>query len=411
MIGWRNSSTTRLGRVVWAEGPSGVFEYKRNALGWVVRESQTVNGQTVVVDVERDLVGNVVRRSTSLGHSLVWDRDIMGQCTRAVLDELEEIQPIHDVLGREVARILPAGGRIDAAYDERDRLVQRRVTTASRPTLGQPAWHAAPAGVPTVEQAYRYSPASELLEAYDRAYGSRRFEHDAVGRLVAAGTDERNIERFAYDATGNLYERYGVERQYGQGDRLTCSAVGKRYTWDDDARLIQVRTAAGDGEHTVRYCWAANGLLEAVERSDGVRITFAYDPFARRVQKTVVRVSPGAQPSVESTTRYVWDGDALVHEITQRMLRPRRPDRGRADVLLRRPGLPVGAQGCARRAWASNGERLLPLPDRRYRHAGEAGVVRRVGCLRDPAERLGTVRGRARRRHEHTHRLSGPVSR
>ncbi|WP_441293044.1 RHS repeat-associated core domain-containing protein [Sorangium sp. KYC3313] len=308
-----------LGRVVWAEGPSGVFEYKRNALGWVVRESQTVNGQTVVIDVERDLVGNVVRRSTSLGHSQVWDRDIMGQCTRAVLDEFEEIQPIHDVLGREVARLLPAGGRIDAAYDERDRLVQRRVTTASRPTLGQPAWQAAPAGAPTVEQAYRYSPASELLEAYDRAFGSRRFEHDAVGRLVAAGTDERNIERFAYDATGNLYERYGVERQYGQGDRLVQRG-GKRYTWDDDARLVQVRAAAGDGEHTVRYCWAANGLLEAVERSDGVRITFAYDPFARRVQKTVVRVSPGAQPSVESTTRYVWDGDALVHEITQRMI-------------------------------------------------------------------------------------------
>ncbi|WP_437670266.1 RHS repeat-associated core domain-containing protein [Sorangium sp. So ce131] len=306
-----------LGRIVRAEGPCGVFEYERNALGWVVREKQTVDGETVVVDIARDLVGNVVRRATSLGHAQTWDRDIMGQSTRVVLDGGEEILPVHDVLGREVARILPAGGRIDAAYDERDRLVQRRVTAARLPATGQAAWSAPSAGVTTVEQAYRYSPASELLEVRDRAAGVRRFEHDGVGRLAFAGIDGQEAERFVYDATGNLYEQALVERRYGQGNRLQQRG-SKQYTWDDDARLVQARTAGRDGEQTVHYRWGANGLLEAVERPDGVCITFAYDPFARRVQKKVVRRSPGAAPAVESTTRYVWDGDVLVHEITQR---------------------------------------------------------------------------------------------
>ncbi|WP_437954924.1 RHS repeat-associated core domain-containing protein [Sorangium sp. So ce119] len=304
-----------LGRLIRAESPDGIFEYERNALGWIVREKQTVDGQTVVVDLARDLVGHVIRRATSLGHTQVWERDIVGQGLRVVLDGQEEIRIGVDALGREVARVLPGGGRIETAYDARDRMVQRRVVRPSAPA--RPGWPEPAAGPSTVEQAYRYAPGSELLEAHDRSAGIqrlRRFEHDGMGRLIAAGQDEGDVERFAYDAAGNLYERYGVERRYGAGNRLVQRGA-RRYVWDDDARLVEAR----EGDAAVaRYTWGANGLLEAVDRPDGVRVTFAYDPFARRVRKTVLRVLPDGTTTLVSTTRYVWDGDALLHEITQR---------------------------------------------------------------------------------------------
>lgn len=301
-----------LGRLVRAESPGGIFEYERNALGWIEREKQTVDGHTVVVELTYDLVGNVIRRSTSLGHTQVWERDLVGQGNRVVLDGAEELLFDVDVLGREVARRLPRGGRVETAYDERDRMVQRRVVGPGEPM--RPGWPELAAGPATVEQAYRYAPASQLTEVRDRSLGVRRFEHDGVGRLVAAGRDEGDAERFAYDATGNVYERYGVERRYSAGNRL-AQRGSRRYLWDDDARLVEAR----EGDSTAaRYSWGANGLLEAVDRADGVRVTFAYDPFARRVRKEVhCRTSDGSA-SLVSTTRYVWDGDALVHEITQR---------------------------------------------------------------------------------------------
>lgn len=303
------------GDLVRAESPDGTFEYERNAVGWIVREKQTVEGQTVTVDIAYDLVGNVVERRTSLGHSERWDRDVMGQSQRVVLGGREEIRPAYDVLGREVARLLPGGGRIDIAYDERDRLARRRVSKA--PAVGGgaggPTWMPVP-GPATVEQAYSYSPASELVAVDDRSRGSRRFEHHA-GRLVASGRDEKDVQRYEYDVTGNVSERHGAPREHGPGDRLVRRGP-TRYFWDDDARLVETRVDGRDGPGT-RYQWGANGLLEAVERPDGVRVTFTYDPFARRVAKTVSRVDLAGRARVERSTRYVWDGDTLVHEITR----------------------------------------------------------------------------------------------
>jgi len=52
---------------------------------------------------------------------------------------------------------------------------------------------------------------------------------------------------------------------------------------------------------------------------DGEQVEFAYDPFGRRLWKRVGKaVLYGQRPITRSVTRFVWDGDVLVHEITRK---------------------------------------------------------------------------------------------
>jgi RHS repeat-associated protein len=60
------------------------------------------------------------------------------------------------------------------------------------------------------------------------------------------------------------------------------------------------------------YVWNGAGLLDSVTTPEGTIVEFAYDPFARRVQK---RVKPANEPP--STVRFVWDQDVLVHEVAR----------------------------------------------------------------------------------------------
>jgi len=64
-----------------------------------------------------------------------------------------------------------------------------------------------------------------------------------------------------------------------------------------------------------RYRWNGAGLLHEVQRPDRQVVRFAYDSFARRVDKTLLEPVAGARYRAKSHTRFVWDGDVLAHEI------------------------------------------------------------------------------------------------
>jgi RHS repeat-associated protein len=130
--------------------------------------------------------------------------------------------------------------------------------------------------------------------------------------------DQARAELFRFDPRGNIHEadRGAPARRYGPGNRLLQKGASS-YAWDDDGRLIEKRTRNGDADEVWRYRWNAAGLLREVERPDGGRVRFAYDPFARRVAKEVLAPRPGASFVQRSRTRFVWDGDVLAHELRE----------------------------------------------------------------------------------------------
>jgi RHS repeat-associated protein len=144
------------------------------------------------------------------------------------------------------------------------------------------------------------SPEESLVGVINEADERYAIEVDKAERVVK----ERGFDGRALDAVGNLYQtRDRTDRVYSPGGRLT-EANGTRYVHDEDGRLVEKVTA--DGKRWA-YAWDLAGQLVEVTRPDGQRVSFAYDALGRRVRKTFAG----------KTTRFVWDGNDLVHELAE----------------------------------------------------------------------------------------------
>ncbi|WP_437667684.1 RHS repeat-associated core domain-containing protein [Sorangium sp. So ce1182] len=312
------------GAVVCASSAGCDVRFVRDALGRVVREEQVVEGTEIRIESAYDPEGNRVRRTTSLGHLEAIERDGMGSRRRTVLDGNDMIEHGTDLLGREIARSLPGGGRIESAFDAMGRLSQRKALgAAARRQVGpgQPEWIGPQIEDMTVARAYRYDAVGELVERWDLQEGRTSFRYDPAGQLLARTPEKARAEVFRYDSAGNLYEE--AERAapvaYGSGNRLLRKGQAA-YVWDDNGRLLEKRMVEPGGtERVFHYTWSEAGLLASVRTPDGRLVEFSYDAFARRVLKSVSRLDDeSGRRSLLSATRFVWDGDKLVHEIMQR---------------------------------------------------------------------------------------------
>ncbi|XXY46624.1 RHS repeat-associated core domain-containing protein [Sorangium sp. So ce269] len=312
-----------LGYLIGATSAACEVRFDRDVLGQIVRETQMVGNKEIRVDAHHDPLGDRIRRATSLGHVEEVERDLLGARRRTVLDGRYTIEHGVDLLGREIARTLPERGRIESAFDVLGRLVHRRAlgpAVAERVERGQPEWLGQRPDRTTAATAYRYDATGEIVETWDGHKGKTRFDYDPLGQLLARVPERSRAEVFRYDPAGNLREEgpSAEEYTYGPGNRLLRKG-STTYAWDDDGRLVEKRARAPDGgpEQVTRYSWNGSGLLATVDTPDRRRVEFVYDAFARRVKKSVLlRGGPGERPTLISMTRFVWDGDVLVHEIT-----------------------------------------------------------------------------------------------
>jgi RHS repeat-associated protein len=275
------------------------------------------------VSVDYRLTGEVTGRRTSLGHTAEWAHDFSQAKVQLSLDGAVASVSTHDVLGQEVLRSLAGGARIETVYDAMGALSERTVfAPASRPTVGpmEPAWVGSVAPEALRTEAFRYTREGLLSAHWTSQRGSAQFSYDSVGQLARVLREGQEVASFRYDETGNLHDTTpgAPPRRYGPGDRIEGFGV-ERYVWDAEGRLLERRTPRPSGEEDVtRYRWSAAGRLDAVERPDGVVVSFDYDPFARRVAKRLWRIEAGGARTLLESTRFVWDGGALVHEIKRR---------------------------------------------------------------------------------------------
>ncbi|WP_438043737.1 RHS repeat-associated core domain-containing protein [Sorangium sp. So ce128] len=359
--------------IIAAHGPTGDIYFERNLLGWVTCERQVSGGETFSVETKHDLMGNAVERKTSRGHRQTWVRDVAGRALRVTLDGSEELGVVRDALGRETARYLPGGGRVDVVYDGLDRMVQRTVSRGvAGPVVaaGQPDWIGALPHDLTLRQAVHYTPQGDVAAIDDDRSGAERWEHDPRGQVLARTDVHGQGEHFRYDAEGNVRElgSGAPEREYGRGNVLLRRGPVS-YVWDGDGRLIKRRVVMPSGqEATTSYEWNGAGLLSAVVRPDGVRIEHAYDPFARRLEKRVLRRDEGGRMDTLSTTRFIWDGDTLVHEI-------------------KREWGPEGERVTQERTYCTDEETSAPWAQKDARSGGDAVSAEWYYYLNDPVGR------------------------
>ena len=103
------------------------------------------------------------------------------------------------------------------------------------------------------------------------------------------------------DDVGNLYEtKEKTDRVYGAGSRL-LETKDATFSYDEEGNLVQKVEKNGD---TWKYEYNGNGMMSKVIKPDQTEVTFKYDSLGRRIEKS----------SNEKTTRFVWDGNTILHE-------------------------------------------------------------------------------------------------
>jgi RHS repeat-associated protein len=171
--------------------------------------------------------------------------------------------------------------------------------------MGRPAAQEITLGSePPAVTGYRWRSAEQLAGLIDTQEGPTWFEHDARGHLVSARRADGTVQHRAADAAGNVYRSADhSDRRYGKGGRIE-EMFGVRYGHDEDGQLVERLLPDG---RSWRYAWDLAGQLVEVTRPDGRVVSFAYDALGRRVRKA----------SGGKSTRYVWDGNDLVHDVCE----------------------------------------------------------------------------------------------
>jgi len=194
----------------------------------------------------------------------------------------------YDAAGRRTAMSLPGPRSVSYEYDNANRLTEV-ASEGQAATLGyDKADRLEDLTLPDgIEQLYGYDKAGQAT--------SIAYKH---GESTLGEID------YAYDPNGQTeaiwgsYARLGLPEalksaKYNAANELT-EREGKELSYDADGNL----TADGSSE----YAWDARGQL--AEISGGTSASFGYDPFGRRVSKTLG----------ETTTDMLYDGPNVAQE-------------------------------------------------------------------------------------------------
>ena len=303
------------GQLVRTTGPDGaVTENFYDVLGNLV-EIRTPFGSTTYT---YDPVGEVVRVA-SADSVVEFDRDEYGRVVREAIDGAE-VRFAYDEERGTISRRTPSGAESEWTFDERDRPVS--LTTAGHTvryrldadgrTLGRDV-----DGVSVLQQAFgpRGLLTLQQLSSGTVAVQRRGFDYQADGSLAAMRDEFSGQTSFARDASGRVVTVSAMDGRedlrYDPAGNLTAWSGGAGLSDEYDAlgRRIRHTEVHPDGVRVWEYAWAGERLT-ALRTPDGRQWNYRYDPLGRRIGKQCVL----PDGTVAESTRFVWDGTALIEQ-------------------------------------------------------------------------------------------------
>lgn len=300
---------TAVGMVAAAANAAAEVKLSYDACGRVTEEQ--VNGRAV--RHAYDPAGHRVKRVSPFGRTLHFEYDPEGQ-VQAVAEGAERLfRSTLDPLGREAER---TAGTAVWTWDYLPTGQMAGVTARGRGT--------------NRERRYEYDPAGTPTAQVDSTFGRTEYAHDADGYITGVRHADGSGQEFGYTAGGDIHRP---------------ASVGIRR--DADGQVVEKTTPAARWE----YEYDSFGQLVRAKSAGGLDVRFAYDPFGRRVRKTV-----GAD-----ATEFVWDGDVVLGETGGRTAEYLfRPDTFEPLAVLvsgERPAiLDCDPVGLPRTAWHPDGE-------------------------------------------------------
>jgi RHS repeat-associated protein len=272
------------GEVMQALNASAKVQFDRNVMGDVLKE--TVNGEWIVS--EYDITGNRIKTLSSLGANISSRYNKMGDVSGMEANGWQTMFE-HDKLGFEIRRLLPGGITNEWQRDGTGRPVVQ--------TVGHTAGNVFST---RLKKHYQWEVNDRLKQIKDEK-GVTKFEHDAWSNLSRTVYPNGEEQLRNPDAIGNLFKTTDrKDRVYSKGGQLR-KADGWEYIYDAEGNLVEKKHIGGD---VWRYEWNDAGMLAKVIRPDKTEVTFGYDVFGRRLWKRFRN----------TITKFVWDGNVLLHE-------------------------------------------------------------------------------------------------
>ena len=289
------------GDLVAAATPDRTLSFERDSAGRVVREAQDDH----VVSSDYDPEGNRLHMETDLGHVVDFSINSEGRVEELALSTGDVYAFAFNERGFERSRKLPGDLALTTSYDTSSRVAMHRIKEA-----GQGGTQAHDGTRVIVERTYVYAPNGTLTHVNDSRRGASSYSYDGEQQLLKAIPLDGPGQAFAYDATGNLTEIAAPDERtsltYSAGNRL-LRAGATHYEFDRRGRLIKRTDTTPAGElREWNFMWDALGQLRSVRKPDGDEWVYSYDFFGRRFAK---------QGPDNQKTAFVWDRDALVHEL------------------------------------------------------------------------------------------------
>ncbi|WP_241495551.1 RHS repeat-associated core domain-containing protein, partial [Pseudomonas sp. FH1] len=149
---------------------------------------------------------------------------------------------------------------------------------------------------------YDYDKAGNLTRLLDTHKGEHHYHYDPLNRLTHADHSQGEQERFAHDPAGNLLMQNRPGPDIVAGNRLMIQG-DHHYDYDVFGNLIRERRGKGHALVT-EYRYDCQHRRIGIKKPNGQTASYRYDPFGRRISKTVDGV----------TTEFFWQGDKLIAE-------------------------------------------------------------------------------------------------
>jgi len=280
---------------------------------------------------EYDENGNMTQFTDREGRITTYSYDPLNRLSGVTFDDSSTISYTYDAANRLTGLVDSLAGTFSYTYDELDRLTEEETPQGtvnytyddagrrtSMTVSGQSAVNY------TYDNANRLTQVSQgsatISLAYDNA--NRRtsltlpngvvtqYTYDAAAQITELvykyGTSTLGNLTYSYDATGRrasvggTFARSGLPQAvtgntYNAGNQLTAFG-SQALSYDLDGNLTS------DGTNS--YTWDARHQLASI--SGGMSASFTYDPFGRRVSRTIG----------STTTSYLYDGYNVVQELS-----------------------------------------------------------------------------------------------